>query len=162
MKRKIYTFKLIKHYFKRFIKKPLKQKFMIIEVFFLLGFTRFMILFIPFRKIASLMGKVMKESPEVISPDLLVTAKQITRYIQKISNFTPWQSKCFVQALSAQFMLKNRGIPSTIYFGVAKDVKQQLLAHAWLRCGPEILTGSVEQPGFTPVVFFCSKNVKKE
>jgi hypothetical protein len=60
-----------------------------------------------------------------------------------------------VQALAAKWMLQHRRIPSTMYFGVAKDPTGQLLAHAWLRSGSEVLTGSEGRQRFTVVATFA-------
>jgi len=46
------------------------------------------------------------------------------------------------------------GISSTLYIGVGKDEERKLTAHAWLRCGPFIVTGKEEMKRFTPVAFF--------
>jgi hypothetical protein len=52
-------------------------------------------------------------------------------------------------------MLQRRRIPSTMYFGVAKDAAGQFMAHAWLRSGSQILTGSQGQQQFTVVASFA-------
>jgi hypothetical protein len=59
-----------------------------------------------------------------------------------------------VQALAAKWMLQHRRIPSTMYFGVAKDATGQLRAHAWLRSGSQVLTGSEGCQEFTVVATF--------
>ena len=59
------------------------------------------------------------------------------------------------QALAARWMLKRRRIPSTLYFGMAKDEDGRLTAHAWLRSGSQTLTGAEEQDGFTVLATFA-------
>jgi hypothetical protein len=51
-------------------------------------------------------------------------------------------------------MLDRRCIPSTLYLGVARDEKQNLIAHAWLQCGDVIITGKAEKDRFTTVSMF--------
>lgn len=146
--------KITKKQFSYFNKIPYKFKFITIEALLLMALTRFSILFIPFRHVASIMGKSMCETTEEIDPELLMTAKQITWLINKISRYTPWESKCLVKALTAQIMLKKRRIPCTLYLGMAKDKTNKLSAHAWLRCGNSILLGENERSGFVTVAYF--------
>lgn len=139
------------YYFKRI---PFRLKFIAIEAFLLMALSRFYILFIPFRRVASLMGKPMHETTKEIESELLMVARQITWLIEKMSKYTPWESKCLVKALTAQRMLKKRKIPCTLYLGIAKNKTNKLSAHAWLRCGNLILLGEKERSGFTTVAYF--------
>ena len=45
-------------------------------------------------------------------------------------------------AMAGKKILDRRGIPSTLYLGLAKDEECGLKAHAWLRTGPMIVTGA--------------------
>ena len=53
---------------------------------------------------------------------------------------TAWESKCLVRALTAQRLLKKKGIPSTMYLG-CKMEEGNMVAHAWLRVGKLYVTG---------------------
>lgn len=66
---------------------------------------------------------------------------QVRWAVLLVSKYTPWESKCLVQALTAQKMLKRRSIKSTIYFGIGRDIDKSILAHAWLKCGGITVTG---------------------
>ena len=61
----------------------------------------------------------------------------------RAANNTPWESACLAQSLTAQRMLKRRGIPGVFYLGVMKgeNVKENMSAHAWSQCGETIITG---------------------
>lgn len=135
-------------------KIPRKDRSIFLEAFFTMALTRFLILFIPFRKVASFMGKPMCLTSEDLGEELLLAAKRITGIIERLSNHTPWESKCFVKALSAQIMLKKRRIPCTLYLGMSKDKANNISAHAWLRCGKFILLGDKERHGFVTVAYF--------
>jgi hypothetical protein len=52
-------------------------------------------------------------------------------------------------------MLQRRRIPSTLYFGVAKDPDGNLKAHAWLRSGTQMVTGAAGRKQFTVVATFA-------
>jgi hypothetical protein len=54
-------------------------------------------------------------------------------------------------------MLERRNIESTVYLGTAKDENGKLIAHAWLRSGSFILTGSEEMSRFVVVSKFAKQ-----
>lgn len=56
----------------------------------------------------------------------------------------PWKPVCLPQAVTAQWMLRRRGIQSTLYLGT--DPANQYNAHAWVRAGSVIVTGG-DDPG---------------
>lgn len=128
---------------------------MTFEALFYMAAARFTIIFIPFRHVASSIGKIMCETPREASPDTMKIAGQIAMLINKLSRYTPWESKCFVNALAGQIMLKRRKIPSTLYMGIAKE-SDKLSAHAWLRCGSSIILGENERSGFTAIAYFAN------
>ncbi|MEG0711156.1 MAG: lasso peptide biosynthesis B2 protein, partial [Niameybacter sp.] len=69
---------------------------------------------------------------------------------------TPWESKCLVQAMVAQYLLKRRRIATTLYLGVAKGSEGELKAHAWLRCGQMIVTGDGARRDYKEVARFAN------
>lgn len=76
-----------------------------------------------------------------------------------VSPYTPWTSNCFPQALVAKYWLRQRHIPTTLYLGVALTKtadapRAEMAAHAWLRCGPLIVTGGRGHERFTTVAHF--------
>ena len=128
---------------------------LLIEAFVLLGIARLIILILPFRWLEPYLGKRMVESTlDELSKDPQ-QIRQIAWAVNKISNFTPWQSKCLVQAIAAKRMLQSRQIVSTLYLGVTKNNSQQLEAHAWLRSGSIYLTGGQGHKHFTVVAMFA-------
>ena len=69
-------------------------------------------------------------------------------YVQKVSravlcvcNYTKWESKCLVRALTAGKLLSKKKIHYTLYMGVCQDENGKMIAHAWLRWGKYIVTG---------------------
>jgi hypothetical protein len=53
----------------------------------------------------------------------------------------PWQPLCFPQALAAQWMLRRRGILSTLNYGAAPDAQKGIVAHAWVCDGDFAVVG---------------------
>ena len=140
---------------KTFIFMNNKEKFDIIQTFFYTGVYRAFILFVPFNKLRKSMGKHKQESPDKIDNDTYRTARTIASRVMFVSAKTPWESKCLVQALTAQKLLKNKGISTTIYLGVRKE-GNEMKAHAWLRCGDYYVTGGAIRDQYTVVAKFAN------
>lgn len=145
-------FKKIKTLFK--IKNQDKLAF--IKAFIYMGYFRAFILFVPFNKLRKRMGKIKLESPQEVDDECYKKAVRIARIVGIVSYHTPWESKCLVQALTAQKMLKKQGVSTTLYLGVKKDNNNQMLAHAWIRCGDYFVTGGGNRHGYAVVVKFAS------
>lgn len=141
----------------KFYRLTCMEKILVVEAFFLTGVSRFSILYFHFYKVASYLGKYNEESCLVVSEEKRETAKKIAWAVLVSSRYTPWKSKCLVQAITAQIMLKRRRLTSTLYLGVSKDKGNKPIAHAWLRSGTAIITGGYGGDGFTQVAKFSSE-----
>lgn len=140
---------------KTFICMDNKEKFYIIQTFFYTGFYRAFILFIPFNRLRKRMGTHKQESPDKVDNDTYKIARRIASRVLFVSAKTPWESKCLVQALTAQKLLKNQGISTTIYLGVRR-YENEMKAHAWLRCGEYYVTGGAIRDQYTVVAKFAN------
>lgn len=116
--------------------------------------ARLALLVRPFRRVAPLMGQTSQESPETLGASALDQARDIGWALTRLPQALGIEDICLVQALAGKFMLKRRGIPSTIYLGLAKEEDGGLKAHAWLRAGERILTGGQGRGRFTVVAVF--------
>ena len=122
------------------------DRWLLVQVFCLLGVARLALRVIPFCRLARYLGPLQTETPPDAPPEHLGQARRIGLAIARISPYTPWMSSCFPQALVAKFWLGRRGIPTTLYLGVALgkndgSPRSEMTAHAWLRCGPLLVTG---------------------
>lgn len=141
---------------KGFRRMSRKDKLLFFEAFILTGIARGAMLTIKFNKLKKHMGKHNTESPMEVDLKTYNTTRSIRRAVLKASRYTPWESKCLVQALTVQKMLKHRNISSTIYLGVNKDKENNLAAHAWSRVGTMIVTGGELKDEFTQVSKFAN------
>ena len=133
---------------------------MFIKVFFLTGIVRLAIISLPFRWLSPALGKHMQESPMNEKDLNLKAAREVGWVCEKVSRYTPWESKCLVQAIIAKIILRQLGIANTLYLGVSKDKQNGLVAHAWLRCGEIVITGGQSQERFTIVSKFADGREK--
>lgn len=136
-----------------YLSLDMKMMFMMIEALIFLAWAR---LFknIPFSKTAHSLGVHMAETPIDISVDRK-QMHQISLAVNVMSKYTFWESQCLVKAIAAMKMLERRGIGSTLYLGTARDENGIMVAHAWLRSGKYIITGSEGMEKFTVVGTFA-------
>ena len=123
-----------------------------IEAWFLLHFAKLVILLMPFKQIASRIGKLHVESTQELQS--MEEPIKIAHAVRRASRYTLHKSKCYDQALTAKALLGQIGLPATIYFGLAKESENQLMAHAWVRCGKKIVTGKAGMERFTVIACF--------
>ncbi len=116
------------------------------EALLTLGWAKFLVSVVPFRKLAPRLGRVQGETSPTIAVAERNIAVQVSWAVQAVARYIPLGFVCLPQAIAAQQMLRRRGIPSTIYLGVAPDRSgaQAIQAHAWLRAGDKIVTGEHE------------------
>lgn len=125
-----------------------------VEAWVLLHLANICILVLPFKKIASILGKSQQEG--VVDPLFNHLALSVSHGIRRAARFTLHKSKCYDQALAGKVMLNYRNASSTIYFGLAKDHDSRLAAHAWLCSGTIVVTGKKAMHKYTPVAWFGS------
>jgi len=101
----------------------------------------------------------MVESPATDTVAQRAAAAPIGWAVRGLGRRLPWMSQCLVQAVAATWMLQRRRIPSTLYFGLAKDPDAHLKAHAWVRCGTGVLTGNEGRDGYTVVATFAAPDL---
>ena len=125
----------------RLLRLSWAERLLLIEASFWLGLARLAILALPFRWIAPRLGRHVAGAAPAGAPGQADRLRRIAWAVTAASRHTPWKSACLAQAIAAKVMLRLRGLPSTLYLGVAKDGDGGLDAHAWLRSGDLILTG---------------------
>ncbi len=70
-----------------------------------------------------------------------VTGARVGAMVERAARTTWWRSMCLEKALAGKWMLRRRGIASTMYVGVAKR-GTEFVAHAWLVGEGQTLTGA--------------------
>jgi hypothetical protein len=137
-----------------FLRRPWRDQWLFVQTYILLGLARLTINTLPFPRLVKHLGTHMAESPAEVSLPHLREAQRIAWAVRTASRYTPWKSNCFPQAIAAKYLLRQRGIASTLYLGAAFKARTELEAHAWLRCGPFYITGSAQRFHFGTVGIF--------
>lgn len=133
---------------------PLTEWILFGEAFILILYWRIITAAIPFRFYNQCMGKLQKD---LLEPDLPVCKNpyKILLAVKRVKKISIFPVKCLTEAIVTKRMLARRGIPSVLYLGVRKDrADNKLKAHAWLKCGKEIITGRKGYEQFAIVSVF--------
>jgi len=106
-----------------------------------------------FTRLSKRLGRHMAVAPPVTDRDAIRIASEIRWAVAAAAPRLPWKPVCLPQALAAHWMLRRRGIASTLYLGL--DAKQGYDAHAWVRVGSVVVTGGPGQERFVVVASFA-------
>ena len=131
-----------------------KEYLLFAEAWFFLAIARGMLLVLPFKRIAPMLGKLMTDAPDKKADNPLALLNDIKVAILRAGRFSPWRTKCFEQAIAAKIMLRLRRIKSLLYLGVYKDQANDLKAHSWLMAGDIVVTGGPDVTKYTVVSWF--------
>lgn len=114
---------------------------LLMEALVWLCWAKALLLLVPFRWIAPHLGREMAESAATIPSSHEKQALRVSWAVLALARRMPSLFVCLPQAMAAKWMLRRRGLPSTLYLGVRVERKAEFKAHAWLRAGQKILTG---------------------
>ena len=143
--------------FKKFTKLSSEEKKLFTEAYVTLGIMRAAILTVSFKRLTRSLEHVAKKKElTTLNEQEMEIAKMVGQAIMRASAYTPWESACLAQSLTAQKMLQKRGIPGVFYLGAMKDEesKEKMKAHAWSQCGDTIITGGGGHEEFTVLSVF--------
>lgn len=129
------------------------QKRLTVYAYILSAKYRLLIKFIKPKRLQKKWGQEGIESPETEVPWKYRYAMNVSKVVDRICSKTAWESKCLVRALTAQHILRMKGIQSTLYLGCGYN-EGKMVAHAWLRVGKMYVTGG-DGTGYAVVDKFC-------
>jgi hypothetical protein len=133
------------------------QRLLLLEAAWALAAAQVAVRLLPFRWITPRLGRVGSVADRPLSPEEQWQAQQVGWAIMKLARFLPWDARCLAQAVAGKWMLRRRGLPSTLYLGVDRGRESWLEAHAWLRCGTEFVTGQRQHERFTVLATFAEE-----
>jgi hypothetical protein len=140
---------------RKFIQLPLRDQRLLLEATFFIATARLALLVLPFRWIAPWRGKHMAVTSETQADRDDQIVRGVQEAIRRTSNNVPWKTQCLAQAIAATIMLQWRKIEGTVYLGIAKEGQTEVMAHAWLRSGRTIVTGSQGREQHSVVATFA-------
>lgn len=114
------------------------------EAMVMLALARLSILFLPFQALMSHL---------VLNGGMAGSEKQLGSLrlaISRAASRAPFRAKCFEQALAAHWMLRRRGLSSTVHYGLSSG-GEALRAHVWLASGSSVVVGAEAMSEFSEV-----------
>ena len=123
----------------RWMRLPARDRWITAEAGVALAIGAAMVAFMPFKRIvARVEAGQAAIAPEVAAAPAIVLVK---RAVERAARGAFWRTKCFEQGLAAHWLLRRRGVPSTLFYGVRKTAEEGLLAHVWLRAADMDVVG---------------------
>ncbi len=125
-----------------------------VEAVLLLSFFRVGLKLVPVRRIirAVCRGSAKSTNSEAVLP---ATAREVALRVrwavESAARNSPARFVCFPQSLAGYLMLRRRGVPSTIVYGVARSAEGAVLAHTWLMLGDRMVLGGEGSEAFSPI-----------
>lgn len=144
---------------RKFLALDWQHKKLFLQAYLVLGKVRYSLLRRPFKKLVAELNvgrDAVVQTP--LEPSARTAALAVGWAVRTAANFTPWESSCLVQVLAAQRLLHKRGIAGVFYLGAtntgAGDEAPGFLAHAWLKCNGEFITGESGHRNYTVISSF--------
>ena len=141
----------------RFTRLDRDYRVLLVQAAMLLAAYRLALRFVAFRRMAARLGNFVEPHDgrvasllSGISEQQAVLARKVSWAIDRAVRHVPFDAVCLPQAMAAHTLLKRRGVPSLMHFGVRK-VDGKLEAHAWLNAGEVEVTGYPIGLGFTEI-----------
>ena len=115
------------------------------EAFAALAIASAAIRAVPFRRLVGVMAAdVGRAAPDPEVRDRMVARSRWA--VQLWADRVPWRAVCFQRGLALHWMLRRRGIASSLHYGASLSGRKGLAAHVWLTVeGRVILGGDVEE-----------------
>lgn len=84
-------------------------------------------------------------------------AAEIGSIVAAAARAMPFRARCLQQALAVRRMLSRRGVPATVYLGVARSGTADAIgaAHAWVEAGGRVVSGDTDLDRFAVVGVFA-------
>ena len=138
----------------KFLMYPLSLKILVVRVFFLALYYKWLISKNAFRDICIRLGTRRDSVP--VEPYTGSNNERILAVSKAIKIVCPrlhFKNECLVEAFVAKRLLLHEKM--TVYMGVAKNKDGAMRAHAWTRCGDIYVTGAEGREQFTVTAVFA-------
>lgn len=98
---------------------------------------------LPLRRLLTLAQAAPPTRP-VGAPPAVPPLSRLVRLVEIAGRYATWNPTCLRQALVLSWLLRRRGVPTSIHVGVARR-DGRLAAHAWLERDGEVILGGSER-----------------
>ena len=138
----------------KIVRRKPADLFLAAEALALLATFRVCLAVVPVRRIVGAIthGQRAQTSGDAeVAESSASVARRVQWAVSAVARHSGVEFVCFPQALAGYTMLRWRGVPGTIVYGVARPPEGELLAHTWLTVGDRIVLGGEAAGEFTPI-----------
>ena len=107
---------------------------------------------LPFRMVVRAMDYGAVDQARDAARDHQV-ADEVRRAVRRAAARLPWRIVCFPEGLAAHWMLRRRGLPSRVHYGL-RQTRAKLSAHVWVTLGEAVVVGEESGDFHTCVAVF--------
>lgn len=127
-------------------RQPLSVIALIPLAWLMIGISSAAIALRPFRRIAPLLGRNLGATSlaPLAPPKTLRRARRIGHAVTIAAKYAPFRSNCLPQAMTAAMLCRWGRVPYAAHLGATvadPERAGQMIAHAWVLCGPVAITG---------------------
>jgi hypothetical protein len=127
------------------------DRLLLMEAAMRLVHARLIIAILPFRYVGRLASKDRASAPPPVERAALI--RQVRWAVQACARRAPFRALCLERGLAAQIMLRQRGVNSVLFYGVARDI-DGLVAHVWVKDGQAPVIGCEEEGRYSELARF--------
>lgn len=102
---------------------------------------RVALLVMPFRRVIAWQGVPGSDSPDMPDTASRPYREALHRGLQLTARYAPGIATCYTLCLAGKWLLRSKGLPSTLYVGFRKTEDGRYEGHAWLRSYDAWITG---------------------
>ena len=135
--------------FHRFLGLRKEHKILLFRALCIVVFVRILLWVFPLtslqRAVTAFFSRLPATPKKIPNPECIAWAVIVaSRWV--------FRSTCLVQALAAQALFANEGVPSTLHIGVRKGEQSSINAHAWVEVEGKIIIGGVDRISYKKLV----------
>lgn len=130
--------------------RGIANRMLVLEAVILLLPAALAVRFMPFARVVG-RGRRINRRRGAAEP------RRLARMVEIARGKVPWRAKCFESALCLRAMLRRRGIPSTLHYGIGTAEGGALNAHVWLSVDGDVLIGGENAAQFACVATFSNE-----
>lgn len=127
------------------------ERWTLLEAVCLVAAARLAVVLLPFRWVSRWVGTSCEQFDETSAGVADEIVNRVSWAAKAAGRHVPWRSECLEQALTACWMLGRRGGRGVICLGLSKNDNGELAAHAWVKCGDQMVCGARGHRTFTVV-----------
>lgn len=132
---------------------PWRDRLLLAEALFVLAGASAAISLLPFRLVVRFAALPMRE-PRLNEQRLTSVIHGVCWATQAVAHRVPWRAVCFQRGLTVHIMLRRRGVPTTLHYGVRRSDGAGLQAHVWVTHEDTFVMGGKEAPEFACLASF--------